>query len=822
MQLPLENGARRRAQVRCPACTRFRAPGILCPRCDCGPVSPEHYGAARMLVHAGVDRYALADRVLLLPTSMAERLEARYASSWARVVRLLVEVRRHEQALLLQGYAEEVEDRWAQRLPWHAPEEVSVELEEGLHTSVPAPEPQWLSALVDVHGGAPSREALDLALTCLEDEGLFGWEAALSLTRWRVWPRARRSRVSTERLAQRARAAFGRFPEHAARAAVAWVRATGRAAEDALLLALREGLLHPDADVRFECALCLRDEEVLLAAEASTDLEQAAEARRALAAVGSVRLLERMATRGDADFAMDVLRRLPKQATPGTLSALLAVSDRVEGRLAEALHGWARARPFAELSPEERSLWADWALARLGRLSAEDALRFLGWAAAAPDASHVEETRAFVSAVAESLSREPPSLRVSRFQDMAFSRFLTLIDAEDARRLHTWVHEAPCTEPLLAAVLSLPSRTRWADALPPEQGARLLMALWAGPGRERLLAPLTKVARSWSGGSQQAVFIDAVWRRFQSHPDERADLLAVFAPWRTALWERQQAAEPDAVVSFLTWWPVDDPAQLPARVDALVREAPEEDLSRRLPPVWSAAEARVEAWPRATSLAVSYGAAVLSGALRRGVDALAVDAERFLSWFPGFRERVLATSPTSSEQRHSRDFLEDIEVDVRLMREQLERKRQHEAQEHEAKLRRAVEASRQRDLERQRELMARQVEVAPPRLDVEAAPPMLDVEAAPPRGAVMLLNPGGPLQPLDVEVCFPEARLRMLLDYTRLLKSLSVNNDAMAVFEAHGLSVATWTSEATAWGTLMTRRTELALRFGELFQGPWR
>ncbi|WNZ63120.1 hypothetical protein QEG98_04860 [Myxococcus sp. MxC21-1] len=332
MHPPLENGARRGAQVRCPACTRFHEPGLLCPRCDCGPVPPERYGAARMLVHAGVDRYALADRVSLLPTSMVERLESRYARMWAYVRRLLVGVRRYEQALFLQGFEEAVEDRWAQRLPWHVPEEEpAVELEEGVHTAVPALEPRWLAALVDVHEGTPSHEALDMVLTCLEDDGRFGCEAALALTRWRVWPRAHGARVATERIARLARAAFARFPEQGTRAAVAWMRATGQAPDADLLLALREGLNHPDADLRFECALCLQDEDSLLAAVESTDLARAEEARRALASRGSVRLLERMASRGDADFALDVLRRLPAQAPPGALSALLAVSDRVEG-----------------------------------------------------------------------------------------------------------------------------------------------------------------------------------------------------------------------------------------------------------------------------------------------------------------------------------------------------------------------------------------------------------------------------------------------------------------------------------------------------------
>lgn len=111
----------------------------MCVRCDCGPIPPERYGVARMLVHAGVDRYSLAERVLLLPTTMAEHLEARYARLWARVRRLLLEVNRLEAALVLSGFGEEVEDRWAQRFPWKVPEAAASDVvEEGLHEEVPS------------------------------------------------------------------------------------------------------------------------------------------------------------------------------------------------------------------------------------------------------------------------------------------------------------------------------------------------------------------------------------------------------------------------------------------------------------------------------------------------------------------------------------------------------------------------------------------------------------------------------------------------------------------------------------------------------------
>ncbi|WP_049872405.1 hypothetical protein [Myxococcus hansupus] len=750
----------------------------------------------------------------------------------------------------------------------------------------------WLAALGEVHQGQPSHAALAIVIEeCLTEDGLFGYEAALALTRWHVWRSVRLSRVPTGRIAQLARAAFARFPSRGALAAAAWVRATDRAPDEDLLLALREGLNHPSEAVRFECALCLQDEDVLLMAVEGSDAARGAEARRVLAAMSSARLLARMESYGDKAFALDVLKRLPTQTTPGALRALFSVSSRVEGGLAEALHSWARTRPFVEWPPEERRLWAEWARVRLGQLSSTDALRFLSWAAAS-NAAPLPEARAFMSAVVETLSREPASLRAERFQDTAFSCFLSLADEEHARPLRAWAREEGCAAPLLEALMSLPSRSRRSDAEARGQCARLLMDIWEGADLGRLVTPLAKAVRAWNGSSQEEAFLGAVWQRFQRQPEERSALLTAFAPWRGALWERQRADEPDPVVCFQTWWPVDDPALFPERVEALVRDAPPEDLSRRLDPVWTAVEARVDAWPRATSLAVSYAAAALSGALRQGHEALVPEAERFLSGFQNLMDRVRAAPASVREERYSRDFLADIEVDARLMREHLERLREQEEEAREAELRRRVDESRRRDLERQarqrqdeaesrqrdleqearqrqdeaesrqrdleQEARQRQDEAESRRRDLECQAGQRQDEAEsrrrdlerqarqrrddaereaealrrvaaslqrapePPRAAPALLSPQGPAHPLDQEVCFPEARLRTLVDYARLVKTLGENStDALALFEAQGLSPSDWALEANSWGTLMSRRQDLALRFSALFLGHW-
>ncbi|WP_408888171.1 hypothetical protein ACJ2CR_23065 [Myxococcus faecalis] len=911
-----DNGAVRGARVRCPGCTRFNPPGVRCPSCACGPVAPEHYGAARMLLHAGVDRFALTGRLEALEPGLARQLEAQYSGQWAGVLRIVEDARRCEPSLTLGGFVEEAEDRWADVVPWSQPpvsRDAAAEADdslEALYQRSEDPGVRQLAALAAVNRGRPSRELYSAAQGALYADGLARLEAALALTRWRVWFVAPAGRPQRELIARHARDVFANHPEHAARAAVAWVRATGKAPEVDLLLALREGLRAQDEDIAFECALVLGDERGLLAAlrsdaearaaqgsddKASAAQGSAVEARavqgaddetsaaqgsadearvvqgadekaraargsddkargalsldgegnaaqdsdaedraalaaRTLASMGAPALLTVLRETRSAVLAREVMRRWPSPASWEVVDALLTVSAGFDDGLIEPLSQWARQTPFAHLSPEVRERWRQWADARLGTLPAARVLRLLEWVREGDEAPDDASATAFQRAAGQALSLASSSERAELLHSRALVDFLVHGDVEELALVHTWARDAACAAPLLELLVSLPGRLRRERPVP-GRCARLLMAAWERPARSTILAPLNKAVRSWSGISGREELIDAVWLRFQRHPVERAELLAAFEPWRQELWERQLAAQPDAIAIFETWWRVDSQKRLPDLVSFLVENAPVEALPARLPFVWAAAEARVDTWPRSTSHAVFLAAAPLAGALRSGHDALVPDAERFLAWFPGFEARVLAASSPEAESSYQRDLLEDLHVEVRLMREALERRAEEAEALRQAELRKRVEESRRRDQERQLELARLEVEAAA----LEAAQARAEQEAHQARLAEALArlgprptqlrrfdaNPQVELLPIDVEVIFPGATMASVLDYSRILKALSMGDDALEVFAANGLSVTSWGTEGRAWGEAMIRRPELGLRFSQLFHAPW-
>ncbi|MCP3058819.1 hypothetical protein LXT21_08550 [Myxococcus sp. K38C18041901] len=831
-----DNGAVRGARVRCPGCTRFNPPGVRCPSCACGPVAPEHYGAARMLLHAGVDRFALTGRLEVLEPGLSRQLEAQYAAQWAAALRVVEEARRCEPFLTLGGFAEEAEDRWADALPWSQPpasrdatpeEDDSLE---SLYQRSQDPSVRQLTALAAVNRGQPSRELYSAAQGALYTDGLARLEAALALTRWRIWFVASSGRPQRELIARHARDVFETRPEHAARAAVAWVRATGQAPEVDLLLALRAGLRAQDEDIAFECALVLGDELGLLAAVGSDDEDRAALAARTLASMGAASLLAVLRETRSAVLAREVMRRWPAPAPWEVVDALLTLSPGFDGGLIEALSQWAPQTPFMRLSPEVRERWRQWAHDSLGTWPAARVLKMLEWVRDGDEAPDDASARAFQRAAARALSSASSAERAELLQSRVLVDFLVHGDVEELALVHTWARDAVCAAPLLELLVSMPGRLRREHAVP-GRCARLLMAAWERPSRSSILAPLNKAVRSWSGISGREELIDAVWLRFQRHPVERAELLAAFEPWRQELWERQLAAEPDAIATFETWWRVDSQRRLPELVSFLVENAPAEALPARLPFVWAAAEARVDAWPRSTSHAVFLAAAPLAGGLRSGHDALVPGAERFLAWFPGFEARVLAASSPEAESSYHRDLLEDLRVEVRLMREALERRAQEAESQRQAELLKRVEESRRRDRERQQELARREAEAAA----LEAARARAEQEAHQARLADALerlgprpvqlrrfdASPQVELLPIDVEVIFPGATMASVLDYSRTLKALSGAGDWMELLAANGLSMTTWSTEARAWGEAMIRRPELGLRFSQLFHAPW-
>ena len=787
------------------------------------------YGVARVMARGGVDRFSLAERVAGLEVERAELLRRQYAAQWELAQRYIEDVRRCEVHLLQRGFVEDAEDLMASVLPTDAeflaqqlgPAERPETLE-ALFKDSTSGDVRRLAALGLLHQGQNSPNILGTVHGALSEDGRVGVEAALALTRWRNHRWARLSREGWKRVLELARKAMGQ-PELGPRGAVAWVRASGGAPPEVdVLFNLRAGLKHEDADVRFECALCLQDEAGLEAALDSPEAAVATEARRVLTSISSPLVFRRLARDGGADFAQDVVKTFPWPAPPGALDAVLTASAREPRPFVEPLLRLIEGRPFAEWSSEDQTRWSEWAHAGFRELSGDQALRMLHWAAQPPVAS--EAMRPFVEATAEALAREPADVRARSLGDSYVSRFLALVGSEEEPLLHQWARDEECGPPLTKELMILTSRLRdWEE--PPAQAARLLMAVWEGPERERLLEPLREAVHEWSGIVGRDVLVEAVWQRFLHHPDERRELLFVFEPWRQELWERHLKAEEDAVARFQAWWSI-DPEGFHRQASLLMEDAPVDDLPRRVRCVLAAGGDAVMTKPLTASLAVFYAASPLAGAFRAGEDSLEPEVRHFLEWFPGFEHRVLTSRPEEDERAPQRHFLEELYTEVRLMRERLDKAREEEEERWQREAQRKADESRRRDQERQAELARKEAEEAQraaeeaQRAAMAAYHASQAQQAAQAEGLMASLRPRIASKPIDTELLFPDKRLRTLVDYVRLLKVMSLGNPVQ-VMAAAGLDASTWAAEATVWGQAMTQRMELGMRFGELFAAPW-
>ncbi|RKH45330.1 hypothetical protein [Corallococcus sicarius] len=833
MSAPLDSGVRRGAEVRCPACTRFIPSDVACPHCLCGAIAPERYGAARALLKSGVDRFALAARTAALEPAQVEVLVSRYASQWGTALRLIEDARRVESRLLQRGFARDLEDTWAALLPGDedflaarlAPFSPLPDSLEYLANKAPDLDLRRLAALAWVHEGTASNEARFTVRSLLHEDGRMAVEAMLALTRWHTVSSLRLSPEERERIRVLALGVLD-VPEVGSRAAVAWARVTGQKPTEAISAALHRGLYGIDADVRFECALCLEDAVEVAQALDSPDARTVTFARRTLSGWGSRRLFDRLKKDGDARFVKEVLRDLPSPPPEGALEALLTVSVHTPGALADQLLPFAKRHPFLAWGHEDRQRWARWARAVLRDLPAETALDFFAWAATPtegvePEEEDTEAMWCFLEETVHALERAAAKDRIACFRDFAFVRFLHHAGVDEQQLLNAWARAPDSGEALLEALLMFPARREQAGLVGSDSGhaARLLMAVWEGPAQHLLVAPLSRVARQWGPYSGRETLRDAVWQRFQSHPSERGALLTAFAPWRDALWEKQREAEPDALVCFQTWWRV-DPQGLYPQAQHLLADAPLDVLPRRLRALWDAAEEAVGTRPRTASLSVSKGAWALLNAVESGDPRFLAELEHFESRLPSFEQRVRTTPSPPEESNIHRDFLDDTHDALRMMRERRARLQADAEHAREREIERRVAESRRRDQERQAEDARRAAEAlqAAQALEREQQDVRARVEA------LRLLTdvlPQVPSRPVDREVLFPGTALPTLLDYARLLKAMQGGADVLQLFQALGLTPATWATQANAWGQAMVGRMELAMRFAELLGARW-
>ncbi|RKH21047.1 hypothetical protein D7X74_02235 [Corallococcus sp. CA047B] len=838
MSAPLDSGVRRGAEVRCPGCIRFIPSDAACPHCFCGPVPPERYGAARELLKSGVDRFALAARTAALDPSQVEALAARYARQWGVALRLIEDARRIESRLVQRGFSLDMEDAWAAALPMDevllteriAPFSPLPDSLAYLSNKAPDADLRNLAALAWVHEGTASQDARATVRYLLHQDGRMAVEAMLALTRWRNAFPVRLTPDERERIRLLALGVLD-VPGIGARAAVAWTRVSREAPPSVVSAALHQGLYGTDLDVRFECALALRDEVEVAQALDSPDADTVTFVRRTLSGWGSPLLFPRLKREGNERFVQEVLRDLPFPPPEGALDALLTVSVRTVGSLADELLRLAKRQSFHAWGLENQQRWARWARSVLRDLPAETALHFFGWAATPGDTAEPpeeEETEAmwcFLEETVHAIERGAEKDRIACFKDFLFVHFLHHAGVDEQRRLNDWARDPYSGEALLEALVMFPSRREQArlPASGVEHAARLLMAVWEGPDQHLLVAPMSRVARQWSAYSGREVLVEAVWQRFQSHPFERGLLLAAFAGWRDRLWEKQREAEPDALVRFQAWWRL-DPVGLYPHAEQLLAEVTLDVLPRRLRALWAAAEETVGTRPRTASLSVSKGAwALLHGVESedpRHLQEMEAELAYFESRLPAFEQRVRTTPSPPEESNIHRDFLDDTHDALRMMRERRDRRRAHEEREREREIERQVAESRRRDQERRAEEERRAAEAREAARLVEHGKEQARALA----NARMLmtdLQPQVPARPLDREVLFPGTSLPTLLQYARMLKALQGGADVLKLFEVVGLTPATWATQANAWGQAMVGRPELAIRFSELLQAPW-
>jgi hypothetical protein len=74
---------------------------------------------------------------------------------------------------------------------------------------------------------------------------------------------------------------------------------------------------------------------------------------------------------------------------------------------------------------------------------------------------------------------------------------------------------------------------------------------------------------------------------------------------------------------------------------------------------------------------------------------------------------------------------------------------------------------------------------------------------------------------MDTQMLAEGTQLPTLLDYVSFIVEMQRGGDIMKMLAARNMDVAAWTSAATAWGSLMSQRTELAMRMAMLMQGQW-
>jgi hypothetical protein len=796
-------------RTRCAWCTSWTS-GAVCERCTAEVLPPEQFGAARMLVEAGIDRLALKDRVSALSRNQFVALSSRFDAQWSILQKRADEARFVESSLLQRGFRERAEDLLIAAIPL-AEDRLEAFADppraddlESIFLHSPLPLNRTLAAIALVRRPTPpaSREVFEAVRCAVRDpEPRVAREAAMALAVWHV--RAARDlpwlgRWDLEAIADAVRPLLADDSLRAHAALATKLASDDRGLEDAL----RSGLASDDPDLRFGCALALRDEGELGRALDGGDPLKADLARRTLGRFRS-RLLHRRLAEDTDDAKLEIIKSLSRPAEPELIEALLAGAERARPDVRSAAIRYLYSGSFGDIPVESRPAIAGF-LARAS-LAPEIVLKALDWGEA-----DVSRFAAAATSVLEGLEPEQLSALIERHRWDLRRWFAKASGEREARLLDRWVRV-----PRIASdVLSL--------ALDAEVVAAVI-GVWDRWGADkgdlaRVLAPA--VARH-SGSAVRDALVPAFWSRFKGAADAetRAHVMSVLAPHRYAVKELR-SLEPRGgpfgsrdLARFYEIHAKADPLDAPELLSEALEQARQErgEAKRDYPYLAPLVDV---AFPHAIALAATRPCTALRIAANLAshlVNAYREDTKdpalqdavaRMRAHHPALMRTIDEASPVDPSEARYSGVVEHLDTELRLAREADERLEKA----------RAYEAERQAREGAAREAAARQAAIAEAERMAREAAALNAVRRAEER------RPEIPREGIDDEPLLPDQPLRTLHEYVGFMKAISAGGDPMAMLSARGMTPQSWSGCALAWSALLQQRPQVAMRFAQLFQ----
>ncbi len=371
-----------RAEVRCAWCAEWIPAVRFCRCCGCEVVGHEHYGAARMLKSAGVDRFSLVPRLRQLDPEQVANLTRIYNAQLAVVARRVEELRFCENHLLQNGFSKRLEEDLVPTLPLEKDQLAA--LAAGPQGSI-GEERQALSEIAESSPIALTRALASIALLRLgyfkrtfavasqaleSDDRELALEAALAFAHWRVrvspyelwwsaqayeWGGASRGidRGKLAMVAEGIQPGSPLRPWAAAAVALAWfgeygvvpdpytpvrLRPAGTppdaAPPDWLRTELQAGLTGRDPDLRFACAMALGEDYLVIPLLESDDTQKRAVARKFLTARNSPSIA-RLLLESPEDIREEIVNDLQSPLPGPLLEPVLEAALRSQGSVRE-------------------------------------------------------------------------------------------------------------------------------------------------------------------------------------------------------------------------------------------------------------------------------------------------------------------------------------------------------------------------------------------------------------------------------------------------------------------------------------------------------